>query len=224
MLTTQRHLVSRQRMRIALTCIQFSSENYWVHIISTDINFLTSVTLLRELHVFSKCVVWYFTYIISNDVHLLHIKGTVNLSLCFFFIKGRQTSIVRDDNFLRELTPTENRASREAQRWQPHHSTTQLQTGTLCWGINITHKLHEMKSEQAVLPNPCLEEEEELFLFTKGGSTLVSILYSHHQSSFSFTWGLISCMFYFTYISFRFIKFRLTNDFQQTLLFRKTRN
>jgi hypothetical protein len=26
----------------------------------------------------------------------------------------------------------------------------------------ITHKLHEkMKSEQAVLPNPCLEEEEE---------------------------------------------------------------
>jgi hypothetical protein len=29
--------------------------------------------------------------------------------------------------------------------------------------INITHKLHEkkMKSEQAVLPNPCLEEEEE---------------------------------------------------------------
>jgi hypothetical protein len=23
------------------------------------------------------------------------------------------------------------------------------------------HKLHEMKSEQAVLPNPCLEEEEE---------------------------------------------------------------
>jgi hypothetical protein len=27
--------------------------------------------------------------------------------------------------------------------------------------MNITHKLHEMKSEQAVLPNPCLEEEEE---------------------------------------------------------------
>jgi hypothetical protein len=25
----------------------------------------------------------------------------------------------------------------------------------------ITYKLHEMKSEQAVLPNPCLEEEEE---------------------------------------------------------------
>jgi hypothetical protein len=38
---------------------------------------------------------------------------------------GRQTSIVRDDNCLRELTPTENWASREAQRWQPHHLTTQ---------------------------------------------------------------------------------------------------
>jgi hypothetical protein len=47
------------------------------------------------------------------------------------FIQGRQTSIVRDDNCLTELTPTENRASREAQRWQPHHSTTQPQTGTV---------------------------------------------------------------------------------------------
>jgi hypothetical protein len=29
--------------------------------------------------------------------------------------------------------------------------------------LNISHKLHEkkMKSEQAVLPNPCLEEEED---------------------------------------------------------------
>jgi hypothetical protein len=31
--------------------------------------------------------------------------------------------------------------------------------------IFITHKLHEMKSEQAVLPNPCLEEEEEEVIF-----------------------------------------------------------
>jgi hypothetical protein len=45
--------------------------------------------------------------------------------------KGKQTSVVRDDNCLRGLTPTENRASREAQRWQPHHSTTQPQTGTV---------------------------------------------------------------------------------------------
>jgi hypothetical protein len=45
---------------------------------------------------------------------------------------------------------------------------TQPQTGTLCWGIiNITHKLPEMKSEQAVLPNPCLEEEEEYGCLTR---------------------------------------------------------
>jgi hypothetical protein len=70
--------------------------------------------------------------------------------------KGRYTSIVREDNCLRELTHTENWANREAQRWQPHRLTT------LCGGIiNITHKLHEMKSEESVLPNPRLEEEEE---------------------------------------------------------------
>jgi hypothetical protein len=46
------------------------------------------------------------------------------------------------------------------------------------WYSIITHKLHEMKSEQAVLPNPCLEEEEEDHI----GNVEVE-LYSIHTST-----------------------------------------
>jgi hypothetical protein len=49
-------------------------------------------------------------------VMIMSIMKAIMISVIIIVMMGRQTSIIRAEICLRELTPTENRASREAQR------------------------------------------------------------------------------------------------------------
>jgi hypothetical protein len=73
--------------------------------------------------------------------------------------KGRQTSIVRDDNCLRELTPTENGQVERPRGGSP--ITRLLSHRLVLCAEELLILLVNFIMEQAVLLNPCLEEEEE---------------------------------------------------------------